>query len=106
MALTRLRSTKEQLSLRSGGKSVMRLPARLEVWFLAIAGIPALLRGQSLAPPPLGAAASFAVLGGSSVKNSGPTIVTGNLGVSPGNTVTGFPPGTVKVGDPFRNDST
>src|SRR5229473_2584731 len=76
------------------------------VWFLAIAGFPALVRAQPPTPPSLGAAASFAVLGGSAVTSSGATIVTGNLGVSPGNTVTGFPSGTVKVGATFRNDST
>lgn len=83
----------------------MRFHSRLNlgVWFLAIAGIPALLRGQTSAPS-LGAAASFAVLGGSRVTNSGSTIITGNLGVSPGNTITGSP--TVKVGATFRNDST
>jgi Ice-binding-like/Putative Ig domain/IPTL-CTERM motif len=88
----------------------MRFHSRfaLGVWFLAIAGFPALVHGQppSPAPPSLGAAASFAVLGGSAVTSSGSTIVTGNLGVSPGNTVTGFPPGIVKVGDTFRDDAT
>jgi len=43
----------------------------------------------------LGSATTFAVLAGPSVSNVGASLVNGDLGVSPGNTVTGFPPGTV-----------
>jgi hypothetical protein len=83
----------------------MRFHSRLGLglWFLAIAGAPTLLRGQSPAPPSLGAAASFAVLGGSSVTSAGSTVVTGNLGVSPGNAISGSI--AVKVGATYRNDS-
>lgn len=44
---------------------------------------------------PLGTADPFAVLAGSTVINTGATIVHGNLGVWPGSAVVGFPPGIV-----------
>lgn len=50
----------------------------------------------------LGTAGTFSVLAGSTVTNTGPTVVSadaglgGNLGVSPGTAVTGFPPGVVR----------
>jgi hypothetical protein len=45
--------------------------------------------------PSLGAAASYSVLAGTTVTNTGPTTMPGDLGVSPGTAVVGFPPGIV-----------
>jgi Ice-binding-like len=62
---------------------------------LFIASQPAL---AETAPVGLGTAGSFAVLAGTTVTNTGPSTISGDLGVSPGTAVTGFPPGIVSNG--------
>lgn len=53
----------------------------------------------------LGTAQNFGVLGGSAVTNTGASTVNGNVGVSPGTAVTGFPPGVVVGGAIHSNDA-
>jgi Ice-binding-like/Bacterial Ig-like domain len=59
----------------------------------------------SLTAVDLKSAAAFAVLAGSTVTSGGPTLIAGDLGVSPGTAITGFPPGTV-VGTQHPGDPT
>jgi hypothetical protein len=53
----------------------------------------------------LGGAAAFAVLSGSTVTSTGATALTGDMGVSPGTALTGFPPGTL-TGTKHAGDAT
>jgi len=63
------------------------------------------MMASTLTAPNLGAAGVFAVLGASTVTNAGPSMITGDLGLSPGISVTGFPPG-ILVGTLHVSDST
>lgn len=66
---------------------------------LAIPLLVALAYGpaQGWAQSILGTADSFAVLAGTTVTNTGSSVINGNVGVSPGGAVTGFPPGIVNA---------
>ena len=81
--------------VRAGGTSLLVVGAAVMVFALATMLIGA--GGAQAAQPRvgLGTAQSFAVLAGSTVTNTGPSVIKGDLGVSPGTAVTGFPPGTV-----------
>jgi hypothetical protein len=83
---------------------------RRSLSLVTMVGLVTLLCGASptsaQTAPALGSAQSFAVLGGSTVTNTGSSVVTGDLGLSPGSAVTGFPPGLVVGGTIHAADAT
>src|SRR6185503_7164026 len=64
---------------------------------LALLVAPVFTSTAQAGPPSvlLGTADSFAILGGSTITNTGGSVINGDLGLHPGTSVTGFPPGTV-----------
>jgi hypothetical protein len=58
---------------------------------------------------PLTGASTFGVLAGSGVTSTGATVITGDLGLSPGSSVGGFPPGvlngTLRINDAIANQA-
>jgi Ice-binding-like len=70
--------------------------------FVAAASSPA---SAAAARVGLGTAADYAVLAGTTVTNTGNSVISGDLGLSPGSAVTGFPPGEVVHGSQHVADA-
>jgi Ice-binding-like len=99
----------QQVHASSGAEPVKnrRRPHRLAAAAgLLVAGllITAPVAFSAEAPVGLGTTDSFAVLAGSTVTNTGPSVITGNVGVDPGSAVVGFPPGLVIGGTIHASD--
>jgi len=93
----RFRPAKHPYSFRIFPKKVMALA------FAAIlASVGSRAEAQTIL---LGTADSFVVLGGSTVTNTGVTTIFGDLGVSPGTAIVGFPPGVVTNGTIHAGDA-
>ncbi len=78
----------------------MRHPFRFLPFVASIAAILMTLDGASAADVPtvpLATAESYSVLAGSTVTNTGPSVLNDSVGLSPGTSITGFPPGIIKA---------
>jgi hypothetical protein len=91
MLLTLLRHREQD----AGVKNIRRSALSVGLAALVILIWPA--TALAATDPGLGGAGAFAVLAGTTVTNTGPSWITGELGVAPGSAVTGFPPGTSGV---------
>jgi hypothetical protein len=77
------------------------LVLRFLLAFTALAALASHAHAQSL-----GSAENFAVLGASTVTNTGASNINSSVGVSPGSAITGFPPGIIINGTLHAADAT
>ena len=88
----------------SGMRGSLKYAGLLAAVGIVMAG--GMLPARAVEGPSLGAARSFAILGASTVESTGLTSITGDVGVSPGTVITGFPPGVVSDGALHAGDAT
>ena len=88
--------------MRSRATTIRRVAAMLSAGAIASATFLAFnppATAAIVATVPLATAGNYSVLGGQTVTNTGPSVLGESLGLSPGTSITGFPPGTV-LGSP------
>src|ERR1700760_5172759 len=76
----------------------------IAVCFVFTALLVAIPMVAKAAPVGLATAQPFVVLGGAGVTNTGPSVLNGDLGVSPGTSLSGFGPPAVVNGATHAND--
>lgn len=79
---------------RDGSRGINAKPYFFTTSAITVLGLLAVSTGAN-GQVSLGSADSFAVLAATTITNSGPTVITGDIGLSPGTSITGSPPGIV-----------
>ncbi|HVE67956.1 MAG TPA: ice-binding family protein [Solirubrobacteraceae bacterium] len=82
-----------------------KLRRRLGLALAAASALMAFPTAAQAVPVDLGTAGPFVVLGGQSVTNTGPSVLNGDLGVSPGTSLVGFGSPAVVNGATHNNDA-
>ncbi len=101
-------ATSERFSRSQGRRHAAR--RRFTVVFGSISALSLVALGMpaasaASAPINLGTAEPYAVLAGSTVTNTGPSVISGNIGLYPGTSITGFPPGVQSLGVTHKTDT-
>ena len=94
----RARTDRRSLRLRRRANALFGIGATglVSAMLLGTSGVsPA---GAALLPVNLGTVSTYAILAGSTITNTGSSVVSGDIGLSPGTSITGFPPGVQSSG--------